>query len=107
MCNGSFILPEQIDTAVLHTDLVEVTNWFHLGLLLLVQEGQLLNILFSSRQVASCRVQLIEQWLMRERVRQDKQLLSKIIAAVLAAGRKSIATCLSKKYGEIHSLQDS
>ena len=37
---------------------------------------------------------------MRERVRQDKQLLTKLIAAVLAVGRKSIATCLSKKYGK-------
>lgn len=91
---------EHIDTDVLHKDLVGLTNWFHLGLLLKVPETQLLAILFSCKYTSRCRVQLIEQWVQRERVRQTNQQLTKLVAAILAAGRKSIATHLVKKYGK-------
>lgn len=57
-------------------------------------------ILFGSQHIVPCRVQLIEEWVRREEVKQGKQPLTNLVTAVLVAGRKSIATELSKKYGE-------
>ena len=86
---------KKVTLPVLVEELVEVVDWFHLGLYLEVPEHELKMIRYDYPDVKQRKTQVLSVWM-----KMKEESWSQIVRALVGIRRKTLARHIATKYGK-------
>lgn len=75
---------------------MEISDWFHFGLNLGIQESMLLNIHKQGRLSSKCLSHMLKEW-----KKLETPTWNKVVTALVAVGRPALAKHIARKYGKM------
>ena len=93
------VLLEKVTLRGLVEELVNVVDWFHLGIYLDVPHSELMKIRYDYPDVDQRKTQALSVWL-----KMKEGSWSEIVRALISIKMKPLATHIAMKYGEFTSI---